>query len=99
MIIKDTYEYIKSNKVLLGLVVSVILTGSTFYYFVEKMSIVDSIYFCVITLTTVGYGDISPTTNMGKIFTVFYIFLGLGIILGFIDSLGKHRIKKRISKK
>ena len=45
--------------------------------------------FCVVTLGTVGYGDITPTTDVGKIFTVFYIIFGLGVIGGFFATLGR----------
>jgi hypothetical protein len=38
--------------------------------------LLDSLYFSVITLATVAYGDFSPYTMAGKIFTVFYIFIG-----------------------
>jgi voltage-gated potassium channel len=52
------------------------------YSTVEGWSVVDAFYFSVTTLTTVGLGDLAPTTTMGKLFTVVYIFAGLGIILG-----------------
>jgi hypothetical protein len=45
--------------------------------------VVDAFYFSVTTLTTVGQGDLTPKTTIGKLFTVVYIFAGLGIILGF----------------
>ena len=65
----------------------VILIGTLFYMKVEKWSLIDSVYFCVITLTTVGYGDLSPTTPISRIFTVVYILIGIGILLAFIDKI------------
>jgi voltage-gated potassium channel Kch len=50
---------------------------------------VNAIYFSVVTLGTVGYGDITPTTDAGKLFTVFYIIFGLGVIGGFFATLGR----------
>ncbi len=44
--------------------------GTTFYHFVEGWRWLDSLYFCVITLATVGYGDFSPRTDLGKVFTM-----------------------------
>lgn len=41
----------------------------------------------MITLTTIGYGDMSPTTPFTKIFTTLYVFVGLGIIAGFIGLI------------
>ena len=60
-----------------------ILTGTWFYYRFEPTitTWVDAYYFTVITLTTIGYGDLSPTTPFTKIFTTFYVFVGLGIII------------------
>ncbi|MGB7873685.1 MAG: potassium channel family protein [Anaerolineales bacterium] len=61
--------------------------GTWFYARVEGWSILDSLYFSVITLTTVGYGDFSPQTPTGKIFTMIYILVGLGLISGFVYLL------------
>ncbi len=68
----------------------ILAIGSTVYHFVEGWSWIDSIYFSVITLTTIGYGDFSPQTDFGKIFTVFYILIGIGIILSFVQTVFEH---------
>jgi len=63
--------------------------GMVFYHFVEGWSWLDSAYFCVVTVATVGYGDFSPATPYGRLFTIFYIILGV-IMLGiFIQLAGK----------
>ena len=72
--------------ILSGLVLAI---GVLFYIRVEGWSLIDSIYFCVVTLGTVGYGDITPTTDVGKIFTIIYILVGLSIIGGFFATLGQ----------
>jgi voltage-gated potassium channel Kch len=64
--------------------------GSTAYHYLEDWNWLDSIYFSIITLTTIGYGDFSPQTDGGKLFTIFYILIGIGIILSFINTIYNH---------
>ena len=68
----------------------ILLMGMFAYHYLEGWSYVDSLYFSLITLTTIGYGDFSPQTMEGKLFTIFYIILGVGIILTFINTVYHH---------
>jgi hypothetical protein len=60
---------------------------------VEGWGWIDSLYFCVISLTTVGYGDFSPQKTISKIFTMFYLLGGISILLGFIHAISAHQSK------
>lgn len=80
---------------LFTLTVIVIVSGAWFYHVREGWSWLDSFYFTIITLTTVGYGDLSPQTSIGKIFTMVYILVGLSIISGFIVLLAEHQQANR----
>ncbi len=71
--------------------------GTVMYRFIEGWGWIDSLYFSVITLTTIGYGDLSPATDAGKLFTILYIIVGLGIILSFIETV-QHHFKDEKSK-
>jgi voltage-gated potassium channel len=72
--------------------------GTMVYHFLEGWSWIDSLYFSVVTLTTIGYGDFSPQTDIGKLFTIFYILVGLGMILSFINTVYEHYSKSKREK-
>jgi voltage-gated potassium channel Kch len=76
--------------------VSILTIGTIFYHFVEKLKFLDAFYFSTITLTTVGYGDITPQTDIGKIFTVFYVLIGIGLIAGIANYVIRHSLVKRL---
>jgi voltage-gated potassium channel len=78
---------------LVFLVVITLLGGTIFYSTVEGWSVVDAFYFSVTPLTTVGLGDLTPTTTISKLFTVVYIFAELSIILGFLDTVAKETLR------
>ncbi|HSG80783.1 MAG TPA: potassium channel family protein [Gemmatimonadota bacterium] len=75
-------------------VLLLLLSGSLFYTLVERWRFVDALYFSVVTLTTVGYGDLSPQTDAGKIFTVIYLLTGLGAVAAFVTGLAEQRRKR-----
>jgi len=77
------------TRALLVMFCLVLVIGIVFYMGVEHWTFINSLYFCVVTLGTVGYGDITPQTEVGRLFTVAYIIVGLGIIGGFFATLGK----------
>jgi len=86
-----------------GLFITLLITlliGTLFYRRAEGWSLFDSLYFSVITLSTVGYGDLAPTKIGSKIFTIMYIFMGIGILLGFVEKMTRTwRLKPTESQK
>lgn len=77
-------------RVLLSVVVFLLILGTVFYSEVEKWRPLDSLYFSVTTLTTVGFGDPAPKTDLGKIFTIFYILVGAGTFVGFLAIVSQN---------
>jgi voltage-gated potassium channel len=93
--LRDAWRSDVAFRMLLALVVSLLVSGTTFFTLVEGWSVLDAFYFSVTTLTTVGFGDPAPATALGKIFTILYIFVGLGVIGGFINVLAKHTFARQ----
>lgn len=84
-------------------IILVIILGTLGFYFFEGLSLLDSIYFTICTVTTVGYGDIVPENNLGKLLSLFIIVFGVSGVLmilgvwttyvvkmGIRESLGFH---------
>ena len=61
--------------------------GTAFYARVEGWTVVDALYFSDVTLTTSGFGDLTPSSDGAKIFTIVYSLVGIGIIAAFVTSL------------
>ena len=62
-----------------------LLIGVLTYYWQEGWSILDSLYFCVVTQSTICFGDLTPTTPLAKGFTILYVINGIGILLALFD--------------
>jgi hypothetical protein len=80
-----------------GLIVAEIVllaSGTVFYRYTEQWDWLDAIYFCVVTLATVGYGDLSPTTAWGKAFAIPYIIIGVAMLGVFIQIAGKTALQE-----
>jgi voltage-gated potassium channel Kch len=89
-----TLKILRGKAYRLPFVVAIVtvIGGTIFYHLVEGWDWLDSMYFSVITLTTVGYGDFSPQTDLGKIFTMFYVLTGVGVMFGLINAFYRNRV-------
>lgn len=68
------------------------IVGIIFYSIVEDWTIVDSIYFITSSISTVGYGDLKPTTNLSRIFTIVVICIGMTTIFSIVENIVKGTI-------
>jgi len=74
---------------------TIIASGTVFFHYVEGWSWVDSYFFTVVTLSTVGYGELVPASPLGRIATTGFIFVGLGVFALAIQQFGHFHVKKR----
>jgi len=87
-LIKKRFEFVFLGYMLFGITFSL---GSIFYILEygineELHSYLDAIYWALVTISTVGYGDISPVTDLGKIISMFGIVFGIAMI-SFVTSV------------
>ena len=68
-----------------------ITIGAVLYHWLEGWSCIDSFYFVVVTLTTIGYGDFAPTTPLTKVITIFYGLNGVILLLMMFDIVRTQR--------
>ncbi len=80
-----------STRPILIYVVTIVFIGATLFHWLEGWDWVDSFYFVVITLTTIGYGDLTPTTSLTKLITIFYGINGVIVLLTFFDIIRRYR--------
>ncbi|MBI3051110.1 two pore domain potassium channel family protein [Candidatus Woesearchaeota archaeon] len=69
--------------------------GTTFYHFAEGWTWAQAFYFTSVTLTTIGYGDIHPTTDFTRIFTALFAITGVAIALYSLTMVGAHYFERR----
>lgn len=75
-------------RVLIGLTAFLIGIASVFYHYVEGWGWIDCFYFSVVTISTLGYGDFTPQTAIGKLFTSVYVLCGLGLFVTTATTIG-----------
>ena len=92
----DRKRFVKDRRtlcIIVGIVILFLISGAIYYPLVEGWTVLDSLYFGVTTLTTVGYGDMGPTSDGAKIFTALYVFFGVAIVA---TCIGKLKIYKKV---
>ncbi len=95
-------DAVKRIEIGIFLMIMLILIHSTIYIYLEHLNIIDALYFSITTITTVGYGDISPKTPIEKIITSIYMLISIGIgfyVLGNISELFISGYFKKASKR
>ena len=82
-------------KMLASGAVSLILFATVVYRLLEGWSWVDSLYFSTVAVTTVGFGDLAPSTAGSKLFTVVYILAAVSVITTYLPLRLQYRVGRR----
>lgn len=78
--VKDIFDKTGIHKVLGWFVVTVILFTCLLYFFGPSFGGIDDLYFVIVTLTTVGYGDVTPITHNQKVLSMILILIGMALV-------------------
>ena len=78
--VKDVWKDVEF-RILFVLIVLLLLTGAIFYSEVEGYDLIDSLYFSVMIMSTIGYGELTLSTSTAKIFTIVYAFVSIGVFI------------------
>jgi voltage-gated potassium channel len=89
----------------------ILVFGTIGFVTIDGANVLDALYMTVITITTVGYGEVVPLSGAGKLFTIVLIFMGAGFVLhiftsiteavvegGLEDHFRRRKMKKRVAK-
>ena len=74
------------------ILITIIITWALFFHIIEWHSLFNSFYFVMMTMTTVGYGDIVPYSTIGKLITILYAMMGIPLFVFIGWYIVEHRI-------
>jgi voltage-gated potassium channel len=104
MITHRLYAILKANMVVVVpsiLVTLIIIFGGIGVYLAERehqnaniTNLGDAFWWAVETITTVGYGDYTPVTTIGRIIAIFVMFSGIGIVVALLGTLSQRRLQR-----
>lgn len=93
------------------LFIAVLAVGTVGYHSIERWPLIDCLYMTVITVSTVGFGEVHPLTHHGRLFTIFLVFFGVTsaalsltalfeyfILRGLANLFGRNKMDKQIEK-
>ncbi|WP_051213190.1 potassium channel family protein [Maritalea myrionectae] len=83
-------------RTILTMTIAIILFATLIYMLIEGWGPIDALYFTVMTISTVGYGDITPETNLGKLFTVVYVISGMGIFVALVTRIANTMLRQSV---
>lgn len=91
--IPSAFDAVRRILVIVILLTGLVMSGMVGFHYIEGWSFFDALYMSVITMTTVGYMEVHPLSQNGRIFTMVFLVIGLGIYLYGIVQVAEIMIK------
>ena len=89
---------IKQHRLLLSLPLIITVIGTAGFMAIEHLSFIDALYFTIVTISTVGYGDIHPVSTAGKLLSIVLIVIGIGTFLSIITHFTKPLFQRSLNR-
>ena len=89
---------IKKHRLLLSLPLIVMIIGTAGFMVLEQFSFIDALYFTVVTISTVGYGDIFPISAAGKVLSIIIIIIGIGTFLTLVTQFSQSLVRRGLDR-
>ena len=89
---------IKAKTRLIAAIVTIFILlgiGTVVYHHLEGWGYISSFYFSVVSVTTIGYGDLHPTSDVSRLFTAIYLLVGVATMLAALGIIGSAYIESR----
>lgn len=83
--------------VAVSLIILLIIIGTVIFHLLEKWTWIQSFYFTICTLATVGYGDLHPTSDGARLFTAIFILIGVSVAIAAFSIIGSRYINRRVN--
>ena len=99
--LEKTWDFLESENFIrpLSIIGIIIVISSLSLSFVEpNLSLIDSLWWAVVTLTTVGYGDVTPQTIFGRFIALMDMLVGIGVLALITATVASILVERKISK-
>jgi len=79
----------KRVRALLVVCAGIAALQAVIFRIIEGWSLLDGFYFAVVTMATVGYGDLAPRTNIGKLAAIAFMLVGIGVFVLTVSTIAQ----------
>lgn len=87
---------LRRTRISIGTLVILLIISTAGYMVLEGWSLIDALYMTIITFTTVGFQEVRPLSEVGRVFTVFVTIGGVGAMLYFLTALMQQIVENEI---
>ena len=82
-------------RIILTTLLLLVIGGTALFHYLEDFTLIQAFYFTVTTMTTVGYGDLTPTNDVTRLAVSLYILLAVSLYISLITHFGSHFLEAR----